>query len=78
MYWTQLYANSNSSYDKLKKIVPHFIGDTQTTLSAICGMLVNAAIFFKISKKLVAYFYGPYLENVKTQMYDILNISVYI
>ena len=40
-------------------------------------MFLNGAIFLEKSKKLVAYFYGLYLENVKTQMYDILNIAVF-
>ena len=46
------------------------------TFLVIFGILVNGAIFLELSKKLVAYFYGLYLENVKTQMYDILNILV--
>ena len=76
MYSTQLYVNLNSSYGQLKiqfHILPEILRRHFRPF-VVCSWTVH--FFLEKSKKLVAYFYGPYLENVKTQMYDILNISV--
>ena len=63
MYCTLLYVNLNSSYDELKKLVQHFTGDTQTTFSTICGILVNGAIFLENIEKISRIFLRSISRN---------------